>query len=98
MERQSTAKASSLYGCIDGSSGFYKAPVNPGSRSRMNVCFSLKTPELEDKFLKEAKSRGLVGLAGHRSVGGCRAGIFNAISEENVQTLVTFMKEFQQSN
>jgi len=60
MERRSTIKANLLYDCIDNSNGFYKTPVSPGSRSRMNVCFSLNTAELEDKFLKEAKAQGLV--------------------------------------
>lgn len=64
----------------------------------MNVCFSLKTRELEEKFLKEAKTKGFEGLAGHRSVGGCRAGLFNAITEEHIQKLVEFMKEFQLKN
>jgi len=98
MEEINKRKAQTLYGFIDGSNGFYKASVNPDSRSRMNVCFSLQTPELEDKFLKEAKGVGLVNLAGHRSVGGCRAALFNSITEEQVQKLVSFMKDFQSKN
>jgi len=98
MERLSAIKSSLLYDCIDGSGGFYRPAVNPGSRSRMNVCFALKTPSMEENFLKEAKTQGMVGLAGHRSVGGCRAALFNSISVENVQKLVDFMKEFQSKN
>jgi len=98
MERRSTIKSSLLYECIDGSGGFYNPAVNVGSRSRMNVCFSLKTASLEENFLKEAKANGMVGLAGHRSVGGCRAALFNTISVSDVQKLVTFMKEFQKKN
>ena len=90
-------KAGLLYDAID-ASGFYKNPVQPESRSWMNVPFTLPSPELDDLFLKEAKSQGLVTLKGHRSVGGMRASIYNAMPEEGVQALVAFMKEFERKN
>jgi phosphoserine aminotransferase len=90
-------KAGLLYEAID-ASGFYKNPVEPASRSWMNVPFTLPSPELDDVFLKEAKSQGLVTLKGHRSVGGMRASIYNAMPEEGVQALVAFMKEFERKN
>jgi len=91
-------KADLLYKAIDGSK-FYKAPVaNPKSRSIMNVPFTLPTDELTEQFLSEAKKAGLVTLKGHRSVGGCRASIYNAMPPEGVKKLIEFMKEFEKKN
>jgi len=98
MERISQIKSKLLYDYIDNSNGFYKTAVSPGSRSRMNVCFSLGTATLEESFLKEAKGLGMVGLAGHRSVGGCRAALFNSITVAQVEKLVKFMTDFQTKN
>jgi phosphoserine aminotransferase len=90
-------KARKLYAAID-ASGFYKNPVQPDSRSWMNVPFTLPKPELDEVFLKEAKARGLVTLKGHRSVGGMRASIYNAMPEAGVDALIAFMQDFQQRN
>ena len=86
-------KAALLYDYIDGQS-FYRNPVKKENRSRMNVPFTLANPELDAEFLKGAKAAGLSGLKGHRSVGGMRASIYNAMTLEGVQTLVDYMKEF----
>jgi len=87
-------KASKLYAAIDGSS-FYKNPVEKGSRSWMNVPFTLANPDLDADFLSEAKKQGLVTLKGHRSVGGMRASIYNAMPEEGIDALIAFMADFE---
>lgn len=88
------AKAELLYGYLDGT-GFYRCPVQPGSRSRMNVPFKLADDKLDAAFLKGAEERGLVQLKGHRSVGGMRASIYNAMPLAGVQALVDYMKAFE---
>jgi phosphoserine aminotransferase len=88
-------KADLLYGTID-QSGFYRNPVAVADRSWMNVPFILPDAALDAPFLSEAKAAGLLGLKGHRSVGGMRASIYNAVSYEAVEALVAFMKDFQQ--
>lgn len=98
MEKQNRKKAKMVYDIIDKSNGFYKGVAQPESRSLMNVTFNLATPELEAKCVEEAKKRGLIGLKGHRSVGGMRASVYNAMSLEGVEALCTFLKEFQQQN
>ncbi len=90
-------KADKLYAAID-KSNFYKNPVDPLYRSWMNVPFTLKNPELDSKFLEQAKASGLVALKGHRSVGGMRASIYNAMPEEGVEALIAFMQEFERSS
>jgi phosphoserine aminotransferase len=90
-------KADKLYAAID-TSGFYANPVEPACRSWMNVPFTLAKPELDGMFLEQAKEAGLVTLKGHRSVGGMRASIYNAMPEEGVDALISFMKEFEKSN
>jgi phosphoserine aminotransferase len=87
-------KAASLYAAIDGSA-FYANPVAPADRSLMNVPFTLASPELDPLFLAEARAAGLVSLKGHRSVGGMRASIYNAMPEAGVDALIEFMKEFE---
>ena len=87
-------KASALYKTID-TSDFYSNPVDPDCRSWMNVPFTLADPELDTTFLEEAKQEGLVSLKGHRSVGGMRASIYNAMPEEGVAALIDFMGEFE---
>ncbi len=87
-------KAGKLYAAIDGS-GFYANPVDPACRSWMNVPFTLANPELDSTFLEEAKAEGLMTLKGHRSVGGMRASIYNAMPEAGIDTLVAFMAEFE---
>jgi phosphoserine aminotransferase len=91
-------KADKLYAAIDGSGGWYRGHAQPGSRSWMNVTFRLPSEELEKKFVKEATAEGLDGLKGHRSVGGCRASIYNAFPEAGVDALVGFMDEFRRRN
>lgn len=94
MERHNIAKAELLYAAIDSSDGFYHCPVAKADRSRMNVPFTLKDAALDGEFLKQADARGLLQLKGHRSVGGMRASIYNAMPYEGVQALVSFMGEF----
>ena len=90
-------KAQLLYSAID-ASGFYRNPVSPESRSWMNVPFTLPKAELDDAFLKGAKAAGLTTLKGHRSVGGMRASIYNAMPEAGVQALVSYMQEFERTH
>lgn len=97
MEEMNREKAALLYAAID-SSSFYRGHAQVASRSLMNVTFNLPTPELEKKFVQEATAQGLDGLKGHRSVGGCRASIYNAFPREGVEKLVAFMQEFEQRN
>jgi len=90
-------KAKLLYDCLDGSA-YWKPCANKDSRSIMNITWRLGTEELETKFCKEATAAGLEGLKGHRSVGGIRASIYNAVSKESVAALVGFMNEFEKKN
>jgi phosphoserine aminotransferase len=94
MAQRNLRKAEKLYAAID-RSDFYGNPVDPACRSWMNVPFTLARPELDDVFLKQAKEAGLVSLRGHRSVGGMRASLYNAMPEEGVDALVSFMTEFE---
>jgi phosphoserine aminotransferase len=96
LERRNEAKAKLLYETID-SSSLYKCPVEQESRSRMNVVFRLADgdEELESRFAKEAATEGIVGVVGHRSVGGMRVSLYNAVTIESVEALVGFMKHFE---
>lgn len=94
MEAVNRKKAARLYGVIDKNPHFFRSPVEPESRSVMNVVFRLPDEALEGKFIEEAKKRGMVGLKGHRSVGGIRVSTYNAVSYEWVDTLASFMEEF----
>ena len=94
MAAVNAEKARILYECIDGSGGFYTNPVDPDCRSRMNVPFVLANSELDAAFLAESKAAGLVSLKGHKSVGGMRASIYNAVPLAGVQALVDFMNDF----
>ncbi len=98
MERRNREKAELLYSAIDGSSGYYRGTAEKASRSQMNITFRMASEELEKKFVDEAKAAKLVGLAGHRSVGGMRASLYNAFPMDGVEALVAFMKDFQQRN
>lgn len=91
-------KAATLYGAIDGSGGYYRNTVDAAARSRMNVPFFLPDAALDKPFLKEAEAAGLLGLKGHRAVGGMRASIYNAMPEAGVQALVDFMADFARRN
>jgi phosphoserine aminotransferase len=97
MERRNRAKADLLYGALDRSADFYLAPVRKDARSTMNVVFNLPTPELEARFIAEATKAGMIGLKGHRSVGGIRASIYNAVPLAWVQALVDFMVAFRKT-
>ncbi len=91
-------KADMLYGMIENSNGYYKNPVDKATRSPMNVVWRLPSEDLEKKFIEEAGKAGLSGLKGHRSVGGCRASIYNAMPVEGVKALTDFMKAFMENN
>ncbi|MGI6120152.1 MAG: 3-phosphoserine/phosphohydroxythreonine transaminase [Desulfosporosinus sp.] len=97
-EKRNKEKASLIYDTIDNSGGFYRGHALKDSRSMMNVTWRLPNEELEKTFAAEALKQGMVGLKGHRSVGGLRASIYNAMSFEGCQALVDFMKEFQRKN
>ena len=97
MEKINKEKAAILYDYLDESS-LYKAPAQKAYRSRMNVTFVTGNEELDEKFVKEAGKQGLVNLKGHRTVGGMRASIYNAMPVEGVQKLVNFMKQFEMEN
>jgi phosphoserine aminotransferase len=97
MAEINQCKAEALYNAID-NSGFYANPVSPNSRSWMNVPFTLADSALDEKFLEEAGAAGLKTLKGHRSVGGMRASIYNAMPEAGVQALIDFMVEFERVN
>jgi phosphoserine aminotransferase len=94
-ERRNREKGDLLYGAIDADRDFYRCPVEVGSRSYMNVVFRLPSEELEKRFVAEATERGMIGLKGHRSVGGIRASLYNAVSMESVHALVGFMDAFR---
>ncbi len=98
MAAVNDAKSARLYGAIDASGGFYRGTAEPASRSRMNVTFRLRDEELEKRFLEEAVKNGLGGLKGHRSVGGCRASIYNAVTRDAVEALAGFMEDFARRN
>jgi len=94
IEEQNRKKAALIYGTIDESAGFYASPVEKGSRSTMNIVFRLPSEEHESRFLAEAKKHRMVGLKGHRSVGGIRASLYNAVSLEWTTALADFMRDF----
>jgi phosphoserine aminotransferase len=98
MEEHNRNKGDRLYGVFDAFPDFYRCPVDKDSRSYMNVVFRLPSEELEAAFVAEAKSAGMVGLKGHRSVGGCRASIYNAMPREGVECLAEFMESFAKNH
>ena len=97
MGKLNKEKADTLYGFID-QSGFYRGTADGDSRSMMNVTFRLPSEDLEKKFVADALGNSLGGLKGHRSVGGCRASIYNPTSLDAVKDLVAFMKDFEAKN
>ena len=97
MEALNVAKAQLVYDYLD-QTEFYHTPVAKDDRSRMNIPFTLRNAALDEEFLKQAKSRGLMQLKGHRSVGGMRASIYNAMPREGVEALVRFMKDFERAH
>ncbi len=97
IAKANARKAALLYEAID-SSSMYKGVAAKNSRSTMNVTFTMPSDEHTKKFVAEAKEKNIVGIKGHRSVGGLRASIYNAVSLESVQALISFMKEFERTN
>jgi phosphoserine aminotransferase len=98
MEKNAREKSQLIYDAIDSSDGYYSNNVDPSFRSTMNAVFTLGSAELESKFLKEAEARDMVGLKGHRSVGGCRVSVYNAMPLETVKELADFMSRFMREN
>ena len=98
IEKTNREKAKLLYDFMDKSNGFYKGHAEKDSRSLMNVTFNLQSKDLEEKCVNEGTSNGFLGLKGHRSVGGMRASIYNAMTIEGVKKLIEFLKEFQEKN
>lgn len=94
MAERAEKKSRLLYSAMEESDGFYRCPVDPKYRSTMNVVFRLPSEELEAQFIKEAEGQGMLGLKGHRSVGGCRASVYNSLPPKDVEALVDFMKTF----
>ncbi len=97
IEKVNEQKAKTLYDLIDGTD-YFRGVIKPECRGTMNVSFNLSSEDLEAKFLKEAGERGLYALKGHRSVGGIRASIYNAMPLAGIEALATFMREFEQNN
>jgi len=98
MAQHNERKAAVVYGAIDGSNGFYRGHAEAGSRSQMNITFRLPSEELEKQFVSAAQKQGMIGLAGHRSVGGIRASVYNAMSIEGVEALASLMRDFAGQN
>ena len=98
IEKRNREKAKLLYDALDAHAGFYRLPVEKESRSVMNVVFRMPTEALEEQFLGEAKKRKMVGLKGHRSVGGMRASLYNAVPVEWVRELAALVDEFAKKN
>lgn len=98
MEKRNRAKAKLVYDVLDAHPGFYQGHAQKDSRSLMNVTFNLPSKELETRFVAEAKEQGLAGLKGHRSIGGIRASIYNAMPLEGAQALTDFMENFWKNN
>jgi phosphoserine aminotransferase len=98
MEAAADQRAGLVYSTIDASDGFYSNPIDPACRSNMNVVFRIANNELEAKFVAEAAAKGMSGLKGHKSVGGCRASVYNAMPQAGVEALCEFMADFQRRN
>lgn len=98
VEANSAMKAARLYATIDGSDGFFRSPVTVADRSHMNIVFRLPDEILESKFLEGAARRHMIGLKGHRSVGGCRASLYAALEMDSVDALCSYMEEFRRSS
>jgi phosphoserine aminotransferase len=98
IEQRNKEKADYIYEVIDNSNGFYRGHAEKDSRSMMNITFTMPHPDLEKEFIAQATERGFIGLKGHRSVGGLRASIYNAMPTEGCVALAEFMQEFQRKN
>ena len=97
MHKRDVEKAEKLYDYLD-QSKLFKPSVAKEDRSLMNVTFVTGDPELDKKFIAGAKEQGMINLAGHRSVGGMRASLYNAMPEEGVDALIAYMKKFEDEN
>jgi phosphoserine aminotransferase len=95
VKQNNIAKAKYIYDAMDASNGFYKGTVEPADRSLMNITFRLPSEDLEALFISEAKKQGMIGLKGHRDVGGCRASTYNSLPLPAAHALAEFMKSFQ---
>jgi phosphoserine aminotransferase len=98
MEERAARRSGAVYAAIEESDGFYRSPVATEDRSHMNVIFRTPSDDLDGGFVKEAEGEGLVNLKGHRSVGGIRASIYNAMTDEGVDALIGFMASFRDAN
>lgn len=98
IESLAIERSSLIYSAIDNSDGYYRSPVNAADRSLMNIVFRLPNEDLEKQFIAEATRAGMIGLKGHRSVGGCRASVYNALPVAAARTLVDFMHTFKIAN
>lgn len=98
VERANIAKAQIIYNAIDESGGFYVGRAEKSSRSRMNITFNLRTPEMEKEFIAAAKAAGFVGIGGHRLAGGCRASAYNAVPMEACAALADFMRAYKDAH
>ena len=98
MDKNAAERSEIIYGVIADNADYFSCPVNAADLSRMNVCFRLPNEELEKKFVAEALERGMSGLKGHRSVGGCRASLYNAMPIDGAMTLARFMVDFKAAN
>ncbi len=98
VEKVNVAKKERIYQLLDLQSDYYRGTVKPDSRSWMNITFRLPSEELEKKFIAEAKAAGMGGLKGHRSVGGVRVSLYNAMPVEGADKLAQFMEEFKKKN
>jgi len=98
MDKRAGRRSDLVYQAIDGSGGWFRSPVDKASRSRMNVVFRLPSEELEEKFIAEAGKAEMSGLKGHRSVGGVRASMYNAMPVEGAERLAQFMADFKKRN
>lgn len=94
VEKTNVEKAGLIYDAIDSSGGFYNCPVQKANRSMMNIVFTMENEDIEKDFISKATEAGMVGLKGHRSVGGCRASVYNSMPIEGAKALADFMKDF----
>jgi phosphoserine aminotransferase len=98
VEDNNRKKKDAIYNLIDANPDYFRAPVRKDSRSWMNIVFRLSSDDLEQKFISEAKTEGLIGLKGHRSVGGVRVSLYNAMTLEGAEKVAEFMENFRRRN
>jgi phosphoserine aminotransferase len=96
--KKANERAGLIYGAVAANAGFYRCPVAESARSNMNIVWRLPSEDLEKKFVAEAQAAGLSGLKGHRSVGGCRASVYNAMPVAGARALADFMGDFAGKN